>query len=241
MNMRFDSYLAATIAASIAGALAGSAAVGAELEDHERIRDLAEHHALEAARSHAPDGARLSAEAARLDTRLRLPACPAKPETFSPPGSRPSAAASVGVRCAAPSWSLYVPVDVEVVVDVVVLAGPAATGKTLTAADLRLEPANIARLGAGYLTRVDDADGFVLRRPVRPGTVLTPALLARPTLVKRGQRVEMLAAASGLAVRSEGEALSDAAEGERVRVRNVRSRAIVEGVVAADGTVRIGG
>ena len=219
-----------------------ASAAGAGLEDPERIRSLAEAHALEVARSVAPRGARLSAEAARLDPRLRLAACPVVPETFSAPGTGLSAVTSVGVRCAAsPGWSLYVPVEVEIVVDVVVLAAPAAMGQTLSAADLRLEPTNIARLGGGYLTRIDDAAGRVLKRTVRPGTVLTAGLLSRPTLVKRGQRVELLAGGTALAVRTEGEALSDAAEGERVRVRNVRSRTIVEGVVMADGTVRIGG
>ncbi len=230
------------LAALAAAVLAAGPAAGAGLEDHERIRSLAEAHALETARSLAPAGARLSASAARLDPRLRLAACPVVPETFSAPGSGLSAVASVGVRCpAAPGWSLYVPVEVEVLVDVVVLAAPAATGQTLTATDLRLEPANVARLGGGYLTRIDDAEGRVLKRPVRPGTVLTAALLARPTLVRRGQRVELLAGGTALAVRTEGEALSDAAEGERVRVRNVRSRTVVEGIVMADGTVRIGG
>lgn len=230
------------LAALAAAVLAAGPAAGAGLEDHERIRSLAEAHALETARSLAPAGARLSASAARLDPRLRLAACPVVPETFSAPGSGLSAVASVGVRCpAAPGWSLYVPVEVEVLVDVVVLAAPAATGQTLTATDLRLEPANVARLGGGYLTRIDDAEGRVLKRPVRPGTVLTAALLARPTLVRRGQRVELLAGGTALTVRTEGEALSDAAEGERVRVRNVRSRTVVEGIVMADGTVRIGG
>jgi len=230
------------LAAFAAAALVAATATGAEIEDHARIRALAEAHALEVARSFAPAGARVSAEAARLDPRLRLAACPVVPETFSAPGSGMAALASVGVRCpATPGWSLYVPVEVEVLVDVVVLAAPAATGQTLAAADLRLEPTNVVRLGAGYLTRMEDAEGLVLKRPVRPGTVLTAALLARPTLVRRGQRVELVAGRSALAVRTEGEALSDAAEGERVRVRNVRSRTVVEGVVAADGTVRIGG
>ncbi len=239
MNKGLHRRLAALAAAA---ALASASAADGGLEDHARIRSLAEAHALEAARSFAPAGARLSATAARLDSRLRLPACPVAPETFAPPGNGASALASVGVRCPeAPGWSLYVPVEVEVLVDVVVLAGPAATGQTLSASNLRLEPANVARLGAGYLTRIADAEGQVLKRPVRPGTVLTAALLARPTLVRRGQRVELLAGGSALAVRTEGEALSDAAEGDRVRVRNLRSRTIVEGVVAADGTVRIGG
>ena len=87
------------LAALAAAVLAAGPAAGAGLEDHERIRSLAEAHALEIARWLAPAGARLSASAARLDPRLRLAACPVVPETFSAPGSGLSAVASVGVRC----------------------------------------------------------------------------------------------------------------------------------------------
>lgn len=230
------------LVALAAAALVTVPATGAQLEDHARIRALAEAHALVSARAFAPKGAAVKAEAARLDARLRLAACPVEPETFAAPGSRPSPLVSVGVRCpSGAGWSLYVPVEIEAIVDVVVLSAPAGAGETLTAAALRLEPANVARLNGGYLTRIADAEGWVLRRPVRPGSILTPSLLERPTLVKRGQRVALLARSAGLAVRSEGEALSDAAEGDRVRVRNMHSRTIVEGIVAPDGTVRIGG
>ena len=84
MNKGLHRRLAALAAAA---ALASASAADGGLEDHARIRSLAEAHALEAARSFAPAGARLSATAARLDSRLRLPACPVAPETFAPPGN----------------------------------------------------------------------------------------------------------------------------------------------------------
>src|SRR5690606_30562919 len=74
MNKGTNHGLATLVAAAFA-AFAAFDTSAAELEDHARIRSLAEAHALEAARSLAPAGARLRAEAARLDPRLRLPAC----------------------------------------------------------------------------------------------------------------------------------------------------------------------
>lgn len=213
----------------------------AAAEDHGRIRAVAEAHALVTARSFAPDGARVAVEVAPLDPRLNLPACPFEPETFDPPGQRPSAHLSIGVRCTAvPAWSLYVPVRVDITVDVVVLAAAVAQGQTLESDALRYEARDVARLGGAYLTRIDEAQGMVLRQSVRPGTVLTSRQLERPKLVRRGQRVQLVAQESGLAVGSQGEALTDAAEGDRVRVRNMSSLLIVEGVVDGDGRVRTG-
>lgn len=225
----------------VAACVSASHSAAAAPEDHKRIRAVAEAHALVTAHSFAPDGARVTVEVAPLDPRLNLPACPFEPETFDPPGQRPSAHLSIGVRCTAlPSWSLYVPVRVDITVDVVVLAASVPQGDILDANALRYEPRDVSRLGGAYLTRLEDVQGMVLRQAVRPGTVLAPRQLERPKIVRRGQRVQLVAHESGLAVGSQGEALTDAAEGDRVRVRNMSSLLIVEGVVDADGSVRTG-
>ncbi|MCC5866911.1 MAG: flagellar basal body P-ring formation protein FlgA [Gammaproteobacteria bacterium] len=209
-----------------------------ESADHAQLRALAERHALAQVASLAPDSARLRAEAARLDPRLRLPACAQPPETFDPPGQRPGANQSIGIRChTGAGWTLYIPVRVEMLADVVVLAAAAARGTALTSAHVRLESHDLAQLNGGWLTDPNDAVGMVLRRPVRPGTVLTSSVLERPKLVRRGERVRVVSSGGGFAVATEGEALNDAAEGERVRVRNVNSRSIIEGRMAADGQV----
>jgi flagella basal body P-ring formation protein FlgA len=215
-----------------------AAAAGTGYESHERIRNLAAAFALEGARSSAPSGADIKAEAARLDPRLTLPACAGVPETFDPPGRSTGSQAIVGVRCSSgAAWSIYVPVRLEIVVPVVVLAGPAARGETLDGAALRLEPRNVAGLTSGYLTTQAEAEGMVLRRAVAPGTILNAALLERPRLIKRGERVRIRVGTASFSVGSEGEALADAAEGQHLRVRNTRSGRVVEGVVDAEGNV----
>lgn len=209
-----------------------------ELADHEQLRGLAERHALALVKGIAPEPARIRAEAARLDPRLRLAACAQPAETFDPPGQRPGANMSIGIRCAsATGWTLYIPVRMEMVADVVVLAAPVGRGTTLTPAHVRLESHDLAQLNGSWLTDPDEAVGMVLRRPVRPGSVLTGNVLERPKLVRRGERVRVVAAGGGFAVASEGEALNDAAQGERVRVRNLHSRSVIEGLVGADGQV----
>lgn len=206
-------------------------------EDHERIRSLAEAYARELAREIAPAHATIRAEAARLDPRLRLPACPVSPQTFRQVESF-GGRTTVGVRCpATPGWSLYVPVRTQIIADVVVLSAPVGRGTALSADTLRLDARDIASLSTGYLTTLADAEGKLLRRPVTIGTVLTPALLERPRLVHRGDRVRIRAADETLAVTSEGEALADAAEGDRLKVRNVHSGLVIEGVVDAAGSL----
>ena len=65
-------------------------------------------------------------------------------------------------------------------------------------------------------------------------------LLAPDLLIKRGQRVTLVAAAGSLEVRAQGEAVADAQADGRVRVLNLTSRRIVEGQVEGRDSVRIG-
>jgi flagellar basal body P-ring formation protein FlgA len=62
-----------------------------------------------------------------------------------------------------------------------------------------------------------------------------------PELVRRGERVTLQAAGGTIAVQVEGEALAGGALGERVRVRNLATRRVVEGTVGGEGLVVMGG
>ena len=58
-------------------------------------------------------------------------------------------------------------------------------------------------------------------------------------LIHRGQNVTLAAKASGIEVRAPGLALADASAHQRVRVQNLNSLKIVEGVADTDGVVRV--
>jgi len=222
-----------------AALLLGPACANAALawEDHARIRQTAEAYAVDVAAGLAPAGAAVSVTATSLDSRLRLPACSIAPTAFGMAGQR-GIPSSVGVRCeGAKPWSIYVPVRVEVIADVVVLTGVAERGAPLGAAALKLEPREVSGLVQGYLTDLAATENMVLKRQMPPGTVLNPSLLAPERVVLRGERVRIRAGGGPIAISVEGEALADAALGERVRVRNIASGNIVEGVVAEAGVV----
>ncbi|MEQ8485034.1 MAG: flagellar basal body P-ring formation chaperone FlgA [Pseudomonadales bacterium] len=222
-------------------AAAGAPEATAAVQDHGAIRAAAEAFALEQARLMTPAEADVRATVSSIDPRLALPACPEPLQTFAPVGARPSARLSVGVRCPGAShWSLYVPVRLEVLMEVVVLVAPAGRGDALTRDHLALERRDVAQLLDGYLIRIEDAEHMELRRPLAVGTVLTTQTVARPILIRRGQRVELVTHSGRFSVRAEGEALGNGAEGDRVRARNVRSRQVVEGVVDPSGRLRVG-
>jgi flagella basal body P-ring formation protein FlgA len=226
-------YLAATV-------LVATPVTAAPLQNHDSIVEAARVHiTAEARASHGADH-RIEVSVSRPDPRLRLPACEFPLETFMGPGARALGNSTVGVRCnGSTPWSLFVPVNVAVHANIVVLDRPLGRGSMITAGDLRMEERNLATLPMGYVTDPTQIEGTQARRTLGAGTVLTPNAVEAPRLVQRGQRVVLTANAGSIQVRVGGEALADATLGERVRVRNLSSRRVVEGVVVGEALVGI--
>jgi flagella basal body P-ring formation protein FlgA len=178
--------------------------------------------------------------AGAVDSRLRLPACTAALDAFLPTGAQPAARTTVGVRCAAPYWTVYVPVTVETNMRVLVLKRAVARLASVASADVETQQRRVAGFPTTYVTDVTMLAGRHLRRATPPGTALTLDLFDMDLLVKRGQRVTLLSSVGGIEVRAMGEAMADATPDGRVRVQNLGSRKVVEGQAESADRVRVG-
>ena len=175
--------------------------------------------------------------------RLRLPLCETPLQAQPTGGSVARGALNVAVRCdgrdGAGAWTVYVPVRVTQHLQIVVLAKPLSSGAVITADALRLQELDTANLSYGYFTQPEQAIGKVLRKSLAGGNILTPDALEAPYAIKRGQQVTLLSRAGTIEVRADGKALSNAADGERVRVESGASRRIVEGVARSGSVVEV--
>ena len=208
------------------------------MQDVEQLRTLAARF-VEAQLQSQSVVAKLHVETGALDARLRLPACEA-PAAFLPPGAKLGPRTTVGLRCAAPAWSVYVPVTVESELPVLVLRQPAARGSALTAADVDTQTRRVPGFATQYLTNIESLAGRHLKADAPPGTALTADLLVGDILIKRGQRVTLVATTGGFEVRAQGEAVADASASGRVRVQNLSSLKVVEGQAESSNLVRVG-
>lgn len=216
------------------------AALGSEVESHGNILKAARAFLTEQARQHHGDSLEVRVVPGRLDSRLRLRACDTPLEAHLPPGGRLIGGTTVGVRCPGPSpWSLYVPMQVNVRGEVVIINRSLPRGTVLSSGDLRLERRELNSLHSGYLVDPERAKDMVLRRALSGGTVLTPHMVEPQRLVHRGERVTLISENSVVTVRMAGEAMADGSYGDRVRVRNLSSRRVVEGRVLSAGVVGV--
>ncbi len=175
-----------------------------------------------------------------IDSRLRLARCDRPLKLFFSAGGATSGNTTVGVRCLGRSpWLIYVPARVKVYRDVVVTTRAVPRNTVVGNQDIELEQRDVSGLTAGYLEAPAKALGRVARRPMPIGAIIEPSALQNRRLVRRGERVTILANAGRLAVQMKGKALMDGASGDRVRVKNLSSGRVVEGTVTKNGAIRV--
>jgi flagellar basal body P-ring formation protein FlgA len=187
-----------------------------------------------------PDASVASITAGTLDPRLRLVRCAGGMHGQMPAGAQLLARTMVGVACGGPvHWTVYVPVTVESRISVLVLKHPVSRDARLTSEDVTVESRKVTGLATAFLNDVSDLQARTTGRPLPMGTTLTMDMFKADMVIKHGQDVTLIASAGGIEVRAAGRALADAAGGTRVKVQNLSSLKVVEGVVEGPDVVRV--
>lgn len=183
------------------------------------------------------EGVELKAMA--LDPRLRLPHCQERLGAFATVPRHNQARVPVRVTCGAPSWTVHVPVDIRRTHPVLVLKRAVGRGERISAADVTTQTRVLPGLTSPFVDSVDQLEGRLTRRPLPDGSALAADALGAALLIHRGQMVTLVAETAGFQIRAPGKALADAAAGQRVRVQNLTSLKIIEGLADSRGVVRV--
>lgn len=192
-------------------------------------------------RSEMPPGEKnMVVTASRLDPRLRFARCGGPLEASLLSGTRLQAEASIAVGCRQGAyWTVYVPVTVASRIQVWALKSPQAQGARLSADDVIAETRLVGGLAVGYVTDLAQLPRSSLRHPLPAGAVLMSQDLLPDFMVRQGEQVTLVAAADGIQVRASGLALQDGRYGALIRVQNVSSSKVVQGVVESDRVVDV--
>lgn len=178
--------------------------------------------------------------AAKLDPRLRVESCGLPLQAFEQSATARGERVTVGVRCAAANtWTLYVPVSVEIEVPVLVLRRALARRARVAMIDVEPETRRMPGNAASFVQDTASLQGHRLKRSLPAGTALTVDMLVPDVVVRRGQQVTLIAASGPVEIRAQGHALTEGGIDDRVRVQNATSLKVVEGVVESDSVVRV--
>jgi flagella basal body P-ring formation protein FlgA len=175
-----------------------------------------------------------------LPPRLQLARCEKGLHAERAPGLTVPNRVLMDLRCVGPTpWHLLIPVKVVGTTAVVLAAHALVTGTVLTLKDLTVEQRDVMGLPPGYLNDPAIAVGLTAGRAISGGAVLTNQQLVSSQSIQRGQTVTLVADGGGISVRMEGRALSDGLVNQRIKVENLSSGKIVEGIARSPQIVEI--
>jgi flagella basal body P-ring formation protein FlgA len=122
---------------------------------------------------------------------------------------------------------------------VVLAAHALVMGTVLAPKDLAVEQRDVVGLPPGYLDDPGIAVGLTAGRAIAGGAILTNQQLVSAQSIQRGQTVTLVADGGGISVRMAGRALSDGLVNQRIKVENLSSGKIVEGIARSPQIVEI--
>jgi flagellar basal body P-ring formation protein FlgA len=175
-----------------------------------------------------------------IDAHLKLERCGLPVTPVVSPGGHMRDRIVVELRCPSAShWHIYVPVRIVGTSPVTIAARAIVVGSVLSDKDVRVEQRDISEIPPGYMDDPSVAIGLTASRPISSGAVITNQFLVAAKAVQRGQSVTLVADAGGMSVRMAGRALSDGLVNQRVKVQNLSSGKIVEGIARSEQVVEI--
>lgn len=201
---------------------------------HESIQ----HHAELYVQQNAiiDNSADVTIQAAQIDSRINIPKCKAPFQFESSESNLRQSNVSVKVTCPTSSWYLFTSVQVEQTKPVVVTSETMSPGSLLTEKNLYVADIPINRLRGSTYSNTENLIGARLKRRVRPGQIISNGMLC---FVCKGDKVTIMAIASGLQLKVSGIAQQDGNLGDTIRVQNNASKKMVSATVSSTSEVSI--
>jgi len=124
--------------------------------------------------------------------------------------------------------------------DVLCASRSLARGSIITGDDISTNRKNISRLPQNLLTGMEEVVGKRLKHALDPGTVMLANMVEDPPLIKKGDRVTIVAESPTILVTALGIAQAKGGLGSQIRVKNCMSRKEVIARIVNASTVRVG-
>ena len=164
-------------------------------------------------------GDRVEIEIDAFDPREQLATCQ-KVQPFLPPGTPLRGKITLGVRCTAGArWSVYRTARIKLFGKVLVSSRALSAGQIVTSNDYRIQEAELSLQPGSALRDPAAAHGKIALRNVDAGQVLRREQLRIKPIIAQGDPVRISYAGAGFAVTTDGKALAQAEDGQRVRVQ----------------------
>jgi flagella basal body P-ring formation protein FlgA len=134
---------------------------------------------------------------------------------------------------------LWATASIEVVADVVIAERPINRYRRIEPEDISVRRMNLADVSSSSFRDMDEVLDKRAKRRIIPNEVLRSDMVEIPPLVKRGDRIFIVAESPGLRVTTRGEAREDGSVGDTIRIVNLNSKKSLYGSVVDASTIRV--
>jgi flagella basal body P-ring formation protein FlgA len=125
--------------------------------------------------------------------------------------------------------------------EIAVPIGDLDRGEAIQAKDLVLIKRPASQVSSDIVRPIGDLVGMVPRRALKAGEPIRSIDLAKPILVEKSALVTVTYSTRGLSLAMRGRALGSGSIGDVIKVQNMQSKKVIEGVVSGQAQVSIAG
>lgn len=167
-----------------------------------------------------------------------MPVCSTLQISRRPQTDAPLGRVSYSLNCTAPSpWQSRATARISLWADVVVASRTLERDEVLTTDMLNLKSLELSQIKHGLEFNTDALTGMKVRRRIQADQPVARHLLMNTYLVEQGSHVTIQVQQAGFQASVKGVALENGQAGQRIKVRNLTSGVVVEGIVIAENLV----
>ena len=175
-----------------------------------------------------------------IDQRLKLKKCTSDIEFQLTTNHIKTGKNTLKVSCNSTNpWRIFISAHIKQFTQVIIAKQPLAKGHRIQAKDLMLQRTDVTHLRSSYLNNKQQAINYITKRRLNRGDIISLNQLKKPILIKRGDTVSIIAISDGFQINTKGVALNNASKGELIRVKNSKSKKIIQGIAVNSQTVRV--
>ena len=178
-----------------------------------------------------------------VDYRLKLRWCKAPlsiTATRTPltPGKN-----TLNIRCPtiATPWKIFTTVNIRLFDRALVAKKPLKRGQLVKEEDVDIQQIEVKNSHFSYL--LDHERGLVinhvLKRNLNRGDLFKRLHLKKQTLINKGDRVTIVVKQPGFQISMEGIALNEGGVGEKIKLKNIKTKKIIQGIVVNKQLVQV--
>ena len=175
-----------------------------------------------------------------IDQRLKLIKCPVDVDIKLMQAHVKPGKNTLNVECISDTpWRIFMRAQVKLFTSVVVSKHPLNRGQIIQENDIQLTRTELTGRQSAYLSSIDQAVGFEVNRRVKAGDIISVNNLSKPVLIKKGDAVTILAKNEGFQISMKGIASMAGSKGDKIKVKNIKTKKVVQGIIIDAQTVKV--